>query len=182
MIIYGKQDIPIRKSSEPITALYKFPVSQTREDYRTLTGKEPPPPNPMLRRKHWFDPQYSLMTGDDGEEVIYLVLAIDPATNRPRLNKDGKPYLTYTSMPTYIAGQVNIPQGLANEFPSDSPIMRFSHHPPVRPLHDDEELVLSSGPMGSVMVINKTLQTGSVSDWIRQIRELLDKIESRIGG
>lgn len=180
MTIYGKPEIPISSPTEPFSALYQFPVFQTREDYRQVMGKEPPPPDPSLRRKHWMDPAYSHLTEDNGEEISYLILAVDPITNRPRLNEDGKPYLVTTTIPAYIAGRVNIPHGVANEFPAGSRIMRFSYQPPVRALHKDEELDMTPGPMGTVIVVNRAIQQESVTDYLRQIRELLDKIERRI--
>lgn len=180
MTIYGKPEIPIANPTEPLSALYQFAVFQTREDYREIMGTDPPPPNPSIRRKHWMDPAYSHLTEDNGEEVSYTILAVDPATNRPRLNTAGKPYLVTTTIPAYIAGRVNIPYGVANEFPSNTPIMRFSYQPPVRNLHEDEELQMTPGPMGTVIVVNRTLQQESLSEYLRQIRELLDKIERRI--
>lgn len=180
MTIYGKPEIPIRKPTEPFSVLYQFPVFQTRDDYREVMGKEPPPPDPSIRRKNWMDPAYAHLTEENGEEVSYLILAVDPATNRPRLNADGRPYLVTTTMSAYVAGRVNIPYGIANEFPAGTQIMRFSYQPPVRNLHPDEELRMTPGPMGTVIVINRALQQETVSDYLRQIRELLDKIERRI--
>ena len=47
---------PISVPEAGIEYLYLFPYSQTREQYRQLTGEEAPPFNRDKPRKYWFDP------------------------------------------------------------------------------------------------------------------------------
>lgn len=181
MIIYGKPDVPIPGPSAPLSDLFQFPVMQTREDYRELFRSEPPEPDPMLRRKHWLDPGYAGMQEDDGEEVSYIVLAVDPRTGQPKLNSNGAPYLTTLTISKYLAGRVNIPAGMANEYPAETPIMRFTQYQiPLRPLHADEYLAMSPGPISVPIVINRAKQSVDLRSILDKVRELLSQLESRL--
>jgi hypothetical protein len=191
MIIRPVNKVPIDKPVSSEFDLIIFPVYQTRDDYRQEFGADPPPPDPMIRRKHWFDPQYSDVLEDNGETAMYQVIKRNPQTGQLILDSLGRPQIGYLVIPTYIAGRVNIPQGLANEFPPETPIMKFAGYPfPIRPLHADEELKAPATPFGDLTVVNVRLaaqqqdqaQGFTPEDRIRlkQIQAVLEEIRSKI--
>lgn len=173
---------PIQTEVGGIMDLIVLPYLQTRDDYRELTGADPPPPDPARRAKHWFDPTYAGME-DDGEMVPYRVLHIHPVTRQPVLGPNGQPRLTTIWLSKAEAGSVNIPQGTANEFSSDAPIMRLAPvPPPLRELHPDERLEIGFG--GLVQVVNTRLRESSLARndvWTSRDREILHAIARKLG-
>lgn len=190
MIIRPKNTAPIQTARGSLYDLILFPVYQTREDYaQDHDGRQPPEPDPNLREKNWYDPQYQELTEDNGEVAIYRVLARDPKTGEPSYDAQGRPRIGTLVIPQYIAGRVNIPYKVsANEFPQDSAIMRLKPYPvPIRELHEDEELRRPDHPMGDVYVVNRRLEKPAEPDFPRlaesmaRIEALLEKIAAKLG-
>lgn len=160
MIIRPGTDFPIKVARASLFALSVFHIYQTPADYALdHNGVEPPPPDPLFRAKSWYDPAYAGMTEDDGNTVSYLTVHRDPRTGKPLLGANGRVKVGPMVMSTYLAGRVNLLRGLtANEFPLDTPIMKFTGYPfPIRELHADEELRAPSTPFGDVEVVNVRL-------------------------
>lgn len=182
MVIEPKNQSPITTEVGGVMDLVVVPVFQTRDDYKARYGAEPPPPDPMRRAKHWFDPAY-VGAIDDGEMVPYLTLAVHPSTGQPIPGPDGNPRLATIWLTKEEAGSVNIPAGTANEFPANMPVMRLAPiHPPVRPLHPDERLEFGMG--GIVRVVNIRLREkalASADQWTAADRALLRKIAAKLG-
>jgi hypothetical protein len=192
MVITPLNKVPIDKPLGTDLDLIIFPIYQTREDYRQQFGAEPPPPDPTLRSKYWFDPQYSDIEEDNGEVAVYQVVRRDPRTGKLVLDSLGRPQIAPLVIPAYIAGRVNIPYGRANEFPPDAVISRLAPYPvPVRPLHGDEELRAPATPFSdSAVVVNVRLAAqqqdqaeGFTPDdriRLKQIQALLEQISAKI--
>lgn len=162
MIILPKKTVPVAQPEAPLHDIMLFPYYQTREDVLADLGAKAAsvmgPPDPSMRRKHWYDPAYA-GAEDDGEPVFYDVVHLHPQTGQPVLGADGRPKLTRLALSKPEAGRLNIGTGAANEFPAATVFMRLQPYPfPVRPLHPDEELAMSSGPMPVVVVRNRVLQ------------------------
>ncbi len=190
MIIRPRNIVPIPTARGSLFDLIVFPVYQTREDYaEDHGGQEPPPPDPNLREKNWYDPRYKDVAEDNGEVAIYRVVMRDPRTGEPSYDEQGRPRIGTLILPQHIAGRVNIPyKQAANEFPADSPIMRLKPYPyPIRELHEDEELRRPDHPMGDVYVVNRRLEKPAppepqqLADAIARIEELLRKIAAKLG-
>jgi hypothetical protein len=193
MIIKGNPNVkPIREAYAPLTELQVFDVYQTRQDYEEATGNPCPPPDPKRRRKHWFDPAYAGVSqeDDDGQLVFYQALAVNPRTRAVVRDFNGKPMLTTIALSKWEAGQVNIPEGTANEFPLSEPIMMFDQiQTPLRSLTPEEELEFY-GPMGVVRVVNTVLRdadkakseqfTAADREALRQILQIVREIERRV--
>jgi len=159
MIIRPSSDFPIRKAEGNEFDLLIFHLYQTRQDYATDHGQEPPPPDPNLRRKHWYDPKHSGVKEDDGQVASYIVVQRDPKTNKVVLGPQNKPVVTQLVIPTWIAGRVNIGTGITNEFDDSAPFMRLAPYPcPIRPLHEDEYLAAPSSPFGDYRVVNLAMK------------------------
>ncbi len=160
MTIRPNPVVPINMETTSAIELTKFPIYQTRTDYAAEHGgEEPPDPAQSIRRKHWYDPRYKDVNEDNGEVAVYTVIASDIHTGKPLLGEDGKPYLTQLIIPQFIAGRVNIPTGIANEFAPSTTILRLAPYPfPVRPLDKDEELAMPDSPFGGPMVVNRALK------------------------
>lgn len=157
MIIRPKNEIPIPEAYGQEQDLWIFPVYQTRADYASdHGGKEPPPPDPAMRCKHWYDPLYAGISEDNGEVAVYDVVHRHPITDQLVLDALGRPRITKLLLPVHIAGRVNIPEGTANEFPADATISRLRPYPvPIRMLHNDEEIRSSSSPFNpNITVVN----------------------------
>jgi hypothetical protein len=121
------------------------------------------------------------MAEDDGEEVSYTILSVDPKTGSYRVREDGTPVLTTLTISKYLAGRVNIPTGQTNEFPSTAPISKFIPLPvPLRQLHPDEYLAMSGGIFPQPVVINRRKITTTAKDIAAKIRALLDELDSKL--
>jgi len=181
MIIYPKPDVPIASAQEPIQSIYLFPVMQTWDDYRELFRSDPPLPDPNFRAKYWLDPGYAGMAEDDGEEVSYTVAAYDPRTGAYRVDANGNPVVTTLTISKWLAGRVNMPRGITNEFPAAAAISRFKPLPvPIRQLHPDEYLAMSGGLLPQPVVVNRRKITVTAKDISARIRALLDELDSKL--
>lgn len=185
MIIRPRNQVPIQTERGTLFDLMVFPLYQTRADYaEDHGGQEPPPPDPSQRAKHWYDPRFTGMQEDDGETVSYLVLGRNPRTGEVLLDGMGRPRLVDLVLPTYIAGRVNIPSGLANEFPQNTTIMKLQPYPfPIRELHADEDLRRPETPFGDVVVFNIRLAAQSKENrpgFDAEDRMLLKSIQGKL--
>lgn len=180
MIIRPKNRAPIEEKTGVEQDLWIFPLYQTREDYaQDHGGKEPPPPDPGIRAKHWYDPAYSDVAEDDGKVVVYNVVERNPRTGAVVVDEQRRPRIGQMVMPTWIAGRVNIPYGTANEFPPEAVISRLAPYPvPIRGLAPVEELEMSSHPFQpGIVVRRKDVKELDFSDTAKVLELVLVKLE-----
>ncbi|MCS7042546.1 MAG: hypothetical protein N2036_03970 [Bryobacteraceae bacterium] len=152
--------------------LYLFPYFQTREQYKAMTGEEPPPFDPTRPAQCWYDPE---ALKSSRRVIVYEnALAIDE-NGVPKRGPDGKPYFEPLALPKHEAATVNIPyKQRANEPSSGLPDVPV----PCRALHDDEELAFDFG--GVVVVKNKNFANEEVVGFTRGDRELLRAIAKKL--
>lgn len=163
------------KPYEELSALYLFPVYQTRKDYEEKTGKVPPPFDPSRPTKHWEDPSVP----ENKRVVLYeRILAVDENGN-PVPDENGRPFFEPLVLSRAHAITVNIPpKEAANEHPplGDIPV-------PCRALEGDEQLVFRPGvPFRLVAVHRPSLvNVDEPIQWTRGDRELLRQIAAKLG-
>lgn len=184
MIIRPKPEVPISTARSGVTDLILFPVYQTREDWATQFGSEPPSADPNRRAKYWFDPDYAGVRpeDDDGEAVGYDTLLIHPLTGVVAKDVNGNPRIGKIWMSKWEAGSVNIPSGISNEFHPATIIARQQPWPPpLRPLHPDERLEFGFGGVVYVRNINiRELRVGT-DGFTESDRQLLHAIARKLG-
>ena len=163
--------LPLRKYG--IENLFLFPTYQSRAQYQTATGAEPPEFDRSRPPKSWFDPAAAKSTK---RSVLYeYVLATDEAGN-PVLGPDGKPYLEPMVLSKEEAATVNLAPGEMSNGPGTDqaqvPI-------PMRPLEPEEEFVQGFG--GIVSVQNNNIAEEGPTSFTIQDRETIRAIARKLG-
>ena len=137
-----------------LDTLYTFPVYQTRETYKHLTGMEAPPWDPSKPIKSWEDRQAP--SSDEDGYVQYQVLALGPDKKSPAVGTHGRPYLRTMRILRSDAVRVNIPpkdfshQTNRPDPGSLSPMASVEVPVPCRDLLPDEELFVAWGGRAEV--------------------------------
>lgn len=151
--------------------LFLFKVFQSRQEYREITGSEPPEYTSARPPKFWFDPAAK---DSVRRNVVYeRVLALG-ANGLPIAGPDGKPCLEPLVLLKDEAANVNIPDNKSNGV-AEPPVPV-----PLRALDPDEELAFDFG--GAVVVRNKKLWEQIVSEgFTTKDRELLQAIAQKLG-
>lgn len=167
-----------------IQSLYRFAVSQTREQFKQTTGVEAPPWDPNKPIKSWADPNPP--DPDEEGNVRYLVLALAADKKTPAV-QNGRPYLRTLTINRVEATLVNIPpkdfaRDTRNVDPGSlSPMASIEVPVPCRQLNSDEELAFGFG--GLVEVRRKQqepTQGGSVTATDPEVKQLLFEVNSKL--
>jgi hypothetical protein len=119
-----------------LESLYLFPYFQTREEYKSATGVEPPKFDGTKPPKYWFDPTASESLR---RQIVYDQVVAYAASGSPIVDEKGQPSLEVMMLSKDEALNVNIPPkglGVANVPGADKPEIP----PPLRALREDEEL------------------------------------------
>lgn len=101
--------------------LYLFPYFQTREEYKSATGVEPPKFDGTKPPKYWFDPTASESLR---RQIVYDQVLAYKSNGMPILDEEGQPTLEMMMLTKDEAMRVNIPPkgpGIANIFGADKP-------------------------------------------------------------
>jgi hypothetical protein len=154
--------------------LYLFRVFQDQEEYRQVTGMEPPEYSDRRPPKFWFDPK---AMESPRRNVIYDQVIALGANGMPVAGPDGKPVLEPLVLLREEAATVNIP-------PRVKGVMLGPAEPsvpvPLRALEEDEELVFEFG--GAVGVRNKKLwEELAAGGFSAEDRALLKAIAKKLG-
>jgi hypothetical protein len=125
--------MPLPMPKYLLSRLYLYPEYASREAYTKAVGVAPPPYNPSLPLKTWFDPEAAK---SPKRAILYdRVLGIS-VTGTPIPGPDGKPYLEPLVLARNEAANVNIPE--YGSTPSDEVLVAVPI--PVRVLEADEQL------------------------------------------
>lgn len=151
--------------------LYLFPLFQTREEYTRATGKEAPAFDPQRPPKYWFDPaaENSLK-----RNVVYSTVVSYAENGGLLLDENGKPQTEAMLLLKSEAASVNIPPLETNVPGASVPCVPV----PLRPLDEQEELVLGFG--GIVLVRNKAIAEDTAEGFTASDRALLQAIARRL--
>ena len=166
-----------------IETLYRFPVFQTREEYKQATGKEAPPYNPSLPVKSWFDPDPP--KADEYGDVYYLGLALAADGRTPAVQAgSGLPFLRKFRIKAEHAGVVNIPvkkfDGSVQDPGSFSTLAALDVPFPCRNLLPEEELRFGFGATVQVHLKSTTavpVESGATDP---EVKALLVAINSKL--
>ena len=154
--------------------LYLFPVFQTREEFRAVTGYEAPPFNPAKPLKSWFDPK---ALENPRRKIVYENVLALADNGAPLVDSNGQPYMEPLLIDREDAAVVNIPvKDFSGRIQEQHPIGQEVPIP-LRALTEHEELVI--GLMGLVQVRNKAIDE-SVGFTPRD-RALLSAIAAKLG-
>jgi hypothetical protein len=174
-----KQSLPVvpaqpAKPQYGIGELALFEQYMTVEAYTAKFGEAPPPFNPNLRPKYWFDS--SVDATDLEADVEYLI---------PRL-KDGVWKLIRTTLPVWEAISVNIPETMEGAATPSHPQFAGRGRPmrevPVRPLLPGESLFAGFGNLCMVARADLlTKQDEESGKFLPSDRELMRKIADKLG-
>lgn len=157
-----------------VDKLFLFRVFQNQEEYREVTGMEPPEYSPHRPPKFWFDPKAK---DSPRRNVIYDQVIALGANGLPIAGPDGKPVLEPMVLLKDEAATVNIPPTVKGFVvgPAEPAVPV-----PLRPLEEDEELVFEFG--GAVGVRNKKLwEEMAVGGYGAEDRALLKAIAKKLG-
>lgn len=174
----------MEKMLKEIKTIYRFPVYQTREQYKNAIGIEPPPYNPNLPIKGWFDPD-ALDTTKNGEDsfIIYKVVAVwkDLANknnlNQYKANKEGRPFIESYPIEKDLAAIVNIPP-TGYDIPSSIIGNQFNVPVPVRDLLPNEKLTFRGlmGNTGAVVEVSGPNTPMTTEDSLKVLNEKVDRM------
>ena len=162
--------LPFPKYS--IEKLYLFPIYHSRDEYKAAFAQDPPPFNPNLPPKYWFDPKAK---DSARRSIIYDQVIATDAKGGELLDAHGKIQLDFLVLGKEEAGAVNIPGGSTNEPGSAAPPVVC----PMRPLEANEELFFDF--MGNIAVKNTELFDAQQSLFTPADRSLLQAIAKKLG-
>lgn len=161
-----------------IENLYLYPFYQGREDYRTRTGQDAPPFDPLRNVKRWSDPDPQTRT----RLVTYARVLARDEKNLPVADDRGMPVLEPLTMTKEEAVRVNIPPD-GHTATKDTYIPLFEYDCPIRPLLPEEALVF--GPFSTVAIRNVKLWTDQVEKqsgaFLPSDRAMLEGIAKKLG-
>lgn len=164
----------------PLSALYLFPVFQTREQFRQVMGYDAPPYNPSIPVKSWIDLGAQ---GSVQRNVIYQnVLALGD-NGHPLVNEKGEPFLEVMLLKKEVAASVNLKPKSFDGSAVELPETGYEIPVPCRELLSEESLFLGFG--GLVMVRNSKNSANGPKpvegDFTQDDRALLQAIATKLG-
>lgn len=158
-------------SSYSISKLYLFRTFGTREDFRRVTGEEPPAYDPTRPPKFWYDPQAITSTR---RTVAYDPVLATTDEGIPLVGTDGKPMLDILLLTKEEAATVNIWHNQSGQPQPQLPPVPV----PLRGLHENEELFFLMPQVVSVR--DKTIENDT-GMFTAQDRVLLRAIADKLG-
>lgn len=163
------------ESTYSLFKLFLFPVFQTREEYKQITGEDAPPWDPNIPVKNWFDPA---ARNTNKRTMLYDRVLLYDANGMVIPDAEGKPTLDQLALMKEVAAQVNM---LPSERLVDyGPGSRMAPIPcPMRELQTDEEMFFTFG--GAVAVRLKNSYKSDVNAFTVHDRVLLQKIADKLG-
>lgn len=169
-------------STYPLSALYLFPVFQTREQFKQVMGYDAPPYNPSIQVKSWMDLSAQ---GSAQRNVIYQNVIALAENGQPLLNEKGEPFFELMLLRREIASSANIKPKSFDGSAVELPETGYEIPVPCRELLPEESLYLSFG--GLVMVRNSKNEAKEPApvpapgDFTQEDRALLQAIATKIG-
>jgi hypothetical protein len=165
-------------SSFPISRIYKFPVYQTREQFRAANNTDAPPYNPGRPRKFWYDPTPSPVPAGGSKKILYTTLLLG-ANERVLAGPDGKPGTDMILLDSVLARTVNIPASGPGIL--DAPQFEPATPVPIRELAANEELIFT-GMFGLAEVhLTDVAPASDPGAFTSEDRALLHAIASKVG-
>jgi hypothetical protein len=157
--------------SYPLSARYRFPYYQTREEFERLTLQVCPPWDESQPQKKWFDPAAAKSVK---RNLVYDVVAYDDQ-GKPLEGPNGLPFVDNFPITKEAAAKVNIPPtGATFDYllPPEVPV-------PLQQLDPDEELFIA--PPGEVAIRNKTLWQQAREGFTGADRGVLNRMAQKLG-
>lgn len=157
-----------------IEHVFQFPYYQTREDYQKATGQEPPKFDGSRPPKYWADPEAK---NTARRNMVYDRVIAYYSNGSPASDENGNPQMEALVLNRDEAATVNIPPkgiGMANIAGADRPEVP----PPLRALHEDEELFF---PFPGIVAVRIKGSLEADRGFTEEDRSLLQAIARKLG-
>lgn len=159
------------RATYSLSELHLFRTYTTVEEYRKVTGENPPPYDPTKPPKHWFDPS---ALASPRRTVVYDPVLATGAQGQILADASGKPMLDILLLSKEEAAQVNIWHEQSGH---PSPVLPAVPMP-LRPLRANEELIFLYPQV--VVVRDKSVETDKGA-FTAEDRALLRQIAKKLG-